>query len=99
MSRVADGQSRTHALHPTPRRCNITPAMQPQVRYVKSSDGTRLAVATLGQGQPLVMVPVTYTISIEGLWELAETRRNLERLAENRKLVLYDCRGVGLSSR
>jgi class 3 adenylate cyclase/pimeloyl-ACP methyl ester carboxylesterase len=73
--------------------------MQPQVRYVKSSDGTRLAVATLGQGQPLVMVPVTYTISIEGLWEIAETRRNLERLAQNRKLVLYDCRGVGLSSR
>jgi pimeloyl-ACP methyl ester carboxylesterase len=73
--------------------------MQPQVRYVKSNDGTSLAVATIGEGQPLVMVPHTWIISIEGLWEHPEIRRNLERLAEKRKVVQYDCRGVGLSSR
>ncbi|HSP54987.1 MAG TPA: adenylate/guanylate cyclase domain-containing protein [Dehalococcoidia bacterium] len=74
--------------------------MRPQVRYVKSSDGTRLAVSTLGQGQPLVLCNSPMgTIGIEGLWEMPEIRRNLERLAETRKVILYDSRGVGLSTR
>ena len=73
--------------------------MQPQVRYVKSSDGTRLAVFTLGEGRPLVIVPQVMTRSIEGYMEIPESRGNLERLAEKRKVVLYDFRGVGLSTR
>ena len=61
----------------------MSPAMQPQVRYVKSADGTRLAVSTLGEGRPLVIVPAgTMTISIEGLWEIPDTRANLERLEQ-----------------
>ena len=64
------------------------------------SDGTRLAVWTLGGGQPLVLCNSTMgTIGIEGLWEMPEIRANLERLAETRKVVLYDSRGVGLSTR
>ena len=65
--------------------------MQPQVRYVKSSDGVRIAVWTLGEGQPLVLLP-WFGSSIEGDWELPEVRGNLERLAEKRKLVRYDAR-------
>lgn len=62
--------------------------MQPQVRYVTSSDGTRLAVSTLGEGQPLVIVRPSFGISLEGAWEIPEMRRNLEHLAEGRKVVL-----------
>jgi len=70
--------------------------MQPQVRYLKSSDGARLAVSMLGEGRPLVIVPSALgTISIEGFWEIPEIRQNLERLAEKRKLILYDVRGWG----
>lgn len=60
--------------------------MQPQVRYVKSSDGTRIAISTIGEGRPVVMVPSTATISIEGLWEIPEVRQNIERLAEERSV-------------
>jgi class 3 adenylate cyclase/pimeloyl-ACP methyl ester carboxylesterase len=73
--------------------------MQPHVRYVKSSDGTRIAVSTLGEGQPVVMVPGLMAISIDGFWEIPEIRQNLEWFAEKRKLVQYDPRGIGLSSR
>ncbi len=72
--------------------------MQPQVRYVTSGDGTRLAVWTLGEGRPLIIVPNVLTRSLEAYLEVPESRENLERLAERRKLVLYDFRGVGLSS-
>ena len=73
--------------------------MQPQIRYVKSADGTRIAVWTLGEGRPLIVVPNILTRSIEGYMEVSDARGNLERLAERRKVALYDCRGVGLSSR
>ncbi len=72
--------------------------MHPQVRYAKSADGTRLAVSTLGQGRPFVIVPNVLTRSLESYLEVAESRENMERLAQRRKVVLYDFRGVGLSS-
>ena len=72
---------------------------QPRIQYAKTSDGVSIAVCTLGEGHPLVFLPVTNSIGIEGLWQIPGIRRNLERLAEGRRVVLYDGRGVGLSTR
>ena len=52
----------------------------PGIRYVRSADGTRIAVCTLGHGQPLVMVH-NYYVTIEALWEIPEAVENLERLS------------------
>ena len=72
---------------------------QPRIQYAKTSDGVSIAVCTLGEGHPLVFLPVTNSIGIEGLWQIPGIRRNLERLAEGRRVVLYDGSGVGLSTR
>lgn len=71
--------------------------MEPQIRYVRSADGTRIATATLGQGRPLVIVN-NYYVTIEILWEIPEAVENVERLSQERTVVLYDARGVGLSA-
>jgi pimeloyl-ACP methyl ester carboxylesterase len=73
--------------------------MEPVIRYVRSADGTRIAVGTVGQGRPLVVMPSGWITSLETYWEIPETRRNLERLAARRRVVIYDLRGTGLSER
>jgi len=73
--------------------------MEPQIRYVTSADGTRIAVSTLGQGRPLVLLPSGWLDMIEGYWQVPEAHANLERLAERRRVVQFDGRGIGLSAR
>ena len=71
--------------------------MEPRIRYVRSADGTRIAAATLGEGQPLVIIN-NYYVTIEVLWEIPEVVENAERLSQKRTVVLYDARGAGLSA-
>jgi pimeloyl-ACP methyl ester carboxylesterase len=71
--------------------------METAIRYVESADGTRVAMCELGHGQPLVIVTNFYA-TIE-LWrEIPQAVENLDRLASERKVVLYDVRGAGYSS-
>jgi class 3 adenylate cyclase len=72
--------------------------MEPRIRYVKSVDGTSIAVSTLGQGRPLVIVPTTRLATIE-MYFTPGLRVGVERLAERRLAVLYDNRGYGFSER
>ena len=51
--------------------------MEPQIRYVRSADGTRIAVHTLGQGRPLVIVPATWIVSMEGAWKVPYQREGI----------------------
>jgi class 3 adenylate cyclase/pimeloyl-ACP methyl ester carboxylesterase len=72
--------------------------MEPAIRYVESADGTRIAaMCEFGQGQPIVIVTNFYA-TIELFREIPEAVENLERLAEDHKVVLYDVRGAGYSS-
>ena len=73
--------------------------MEPQIRYVTSADGTRIAVSTLGQGRPLVILPSGWLDTLEGYWQIPEARANVEHLAERRRVVQFDGRGIGLSAR
>jgi DNA-binding CsgD family transcriptional regulator/pimeloyl-ACP methyl ester carboxylesterase len=74
--------------------------MEPRIQYADSSDGTRIAYWTLGEGRPLVMLPNLPLSNIQLEWRrFPAYRRWCERLAENRMLVGYDGRGLGLSSR
>jgi class 3 adenylate cyclase/pimeloyl-ACP methyl ester carboxylesterase len=71
--------------------------MEPQIRYVTSADGTRIAMCEMGSGRPLVIVTNFYA-TIE-LWRaIPQAVENFERLARERKVVLYDVRGAGYSS-
>ena len=73
--------------------------MEPQTRYVKSADGTSIAYWVLGQGRPLVLTPNVWITSMESFWQIPGVRENIERLAQRRLVVQFDCRGQGLSQR
>jgi len=72
--------------------------MEPQIRYVRSADGTKIALSTLGEGQPLVWMGSIGFSSMDLQWRLP-SREGIERLAETRMVVRYDNRGQGLSDR
>jgi class 3 adenylate cyclase len=73
-------------------------AMEPRIQYAKTTDGVSIAFFTLGEGMPLVHMPLIFS-HIQMEWQIPECRRWYERLAEKRKLVRFDTRGFGLSER
>jgi pimeloyl-ACP methyl ester carboxylesterase/DNA-binding CsgD family transcriptional regulator len=74
-------------------------AMMPRVQFTRSADGVSIAYSTLGEGPPLVLMPALLFSHLEKMWELAQLRQGLERLAEGWTVVRYDNRGCGLSER
>ncbi len=73
--------------------------MEPQVRYVTSSDGTRIATWRLGKGTPLILVRPIWSLPTALHWLSPSDRGHLERLAGKRTVIMYDNRGQGLSDR
>jgi class 3 adenylate cyclase len=72
--------------------------MEQQVRFCTTSDGVRIAYATVGQGPPLVRVLGWFT-HVEFEWENPIWRSFIEGLSRRLLLVRYDGRGMGLSDR
>jgi class 3 adenylate cyclase/pimeloyl-ACP methyl ester carboxylesterase len=72
--------------------------MQQQIQFVTAPDGVNLAVATLGSGTPLIIVP-GWISHLELDWTWPQNHDLYERLASNHLLVRYDKRGTGLSDR
>lgn len=76
--------------------------MEPQIRYVRTSDGVRIATHRLGEGAPgvpLVVVPPYALSAFDNDWRVPDVRDGFSRLAERRLVVNYDPRGYGLSDR
>lgn len=71
--------------------------MQQRIERVPVADG-ELAVASLGDGRPMLFVS-GWLSHLELSWDLPEERSFLERLGAGARLVRYDRAGVGLSSR
>jgi len=70
----------------------------PPVQYVTTSDGYDIAYGTCGQGVPLIRVPPMFGhFSMQ--WNRGVMRRELDALSDNFRLVLFDCRGQGSSTR
>ena len=69
-----------------------------RIRFCASRDGTRIALATAGEGPPLVRVNNWFT-HLELDWASPVWRHWSEALVEKRMLVRYDPRGSGLSDR
>jgi class 3 adenylate cyclase len=73
--------------------------VEPRVQYTRTSDGVNLAFWSIGDGQPLVIMPSLPMSHIEFEWQIPEWRDFYERLAERRRVIRYDGRGTGLSDR
>jgi class 3 adenylate cyclase/pimeloyl-ACP methyl ester carboxylesterase len=72
--------------------------MEPQIRFCTTSDGVRIAFATIGEG-PALVSPPGWVSHLELQWEEPKERSFYERLARHHTLVLYDKHGTGLSDR
>ena len=73
--------------------------MEPQILYVTSADGTRIAVWKLGHGRPLLVPHSIWVTSMESFWHIPQEREGLEQLAQRHMVVRFDNRGYGLSER
>ncbi|HUH92204.1 MAG TPA: alpha/beta fold hydrolase [Casimicrobiaceae bacterium] len=72
--------------------------MKQRIRFCTSRDGVRIALATAGEGPPLVRVNNWFT-HLELDWDNPVWRHWSEVLVGRRTLVRYDPRGSGLSDR
>ena len=70
--------------------------MQQTIRFIKSSDGVRLAVATSGTGAPLVK-SANWLSHLEFDWQSPVWRHWFKFLSAGRQLIRFDPRGCGLS--
>ncbi len=75
---------------PDPRR------LEQQIRFCRSSDGVRLAYATVGEGPPLVRA-AHWVTHLDHDWDSPVWRHWMEGLSRGRMLVRYDERCCGLS--
>src|SRR3990170_681159 len=74
--------------------------MEQQIRFCTTSDGVRIAYATVGQGPPLVRVLGWCThLEFEAAAPFWPRYFVGGLLAEDRLYVRYDGRGMGLSDR
>jgi len=73
--------------------------MEPQIRYVRSADGTSIGTASIGAGPELLWMITNGQMGVEGHFALPGFRTVLELIAERFHLVMFDARGVGWSDR
>lgn len=72
--------------------------LEQQIRFCTSADGTRLSVATTGEGPPLVKA-ATWLTHVERDPHNLFTRHWVAELSRRHTLFRYDSRGCGLSDR
>lgn len=73
-------------------------ALRQKIRFCTSSDGVRLAFASVGEGAPLVKAP-NWMSHLEYEWQSPIWRHWIEGLSRHRTYIRYDARGCGLSDR
>jgi pimeloyl-ACP methyl ester carboxylesterase len=69
--------------------------MEQQIRFCTTSDGVRVAYATVGEGPPLIKAS-NWLTHLEFDWQSPVWRHLFGALAENHTLIRYDQRGTGL---
>jgi len=72
--------------------------MEQDIRFCKTSDGVRIAYASVGQGYPLLRA-LGWATHLEYEWQSPLWRHFIEALAQHHTLIRYDGRGTGLSDR
>lgn len=70
--------------------------VQQTIRFIRSADGTRLAVATSGSGAPIVK-SANWLSHLEFDWHSPVWRHWFQFLSTGRELIRFDPRGCGLS--
>ncbi len=71
--------------------------MEPRIQYAKTADGVDIALASMGEGPPLVGLAVFSTSHVQRLWAMFP--HLFQPLTRTFRLIWYDSRGTGLSDR
>jgi pimeloyl-ACP methyl ester carboxylesterase/tetratricopeptide (TPR) repeat protein len=74
----------------------VSPALEQEIRFCRSSDGARIAYATVGSGPPLVKA-ANWLSHLEFDSNSPVWRHWIRELSRDHMLVRYDERGCGLS--
>jgi DNA-binding CsgD family transcriptional regulator/pimeloyl-ACP methyl ester carboxylesterase len=72
---------------------------QPPIRYAATADGVRVAYLTFGEGPAFVHTPPWPFGNLRVEWQNTVVRNYFQALGKNRRFVIYDGRGAGLSDR
>src|SRR5687767_9367149 len=70
----------------------------PPVQYVRTPDGFNIAYGVTGVGVPVVLLPGVFE-HVQLAWQFPELSGWLEGLSAKFRLVQFDPRGAGLSTR
>ncbi len=74
--------------------------MEPQLRFLNSADGTRIAYAVMGDGSGTPVVSVNSGFfTLDAIMGHPGPRAYHEGLSEGRRLITFDRRGMGASQR
>jgi pimeloyl-ACP methyl ester carboxylesterase/class 3 adenylate cyclase len=73
--------------------------MEPVIQYARTADGVNIACSAIGEGPPLVVLPILPLSHLQVEWQLPGMREFLEAFAANYRVVRFDARGLGLSDR
>jgi class 3 adenylate cyclase len=71
--------------------------MEPRIQYCTTSDGVSIAYSTMGEGRPLIIMPVPGFSHSELSWTMYAAIT--QPLAAKYRVITYDARGSGLSDR
>ena len=69
----------------------------PPIQYCRSADGVSIAYWTLGDGPPLLWLPIQQAVPWALSLDQPESRSWFDRIAQHWQVVQYEQRGVGLS--
>ena len=75
-----------------------SPMPIPSLSFCRATDGTNLAVATIGNG-PVLLRTAQWINNLEHEWANPLTRPLWQRLSHQFRVIRYDGRGAGLSDR
>ena len=70
----------------------------PPIENARLDDGTTLACWAIGEGPPLLHLPMPMFTHTELAWRIPDFAWWFEELAERQRLIHWDPRGQGLSS-
>jgi DNA-binding CsgD family transcriptional regulator/pimeloyl-ACP methyl ester carboxylesterase len=73
--------------------------MERPTQYARTSDGVKIAFTTKGKGVPFVEMPPVPICHGAGPAEIPEWQVWDEEISRRGMLVMYDCRGTGMSDR
>ena len=89
----AEGRSRPLASLPGGARMKT-----PETRFAKAAEGVHIAYQVVGDGPVDLVWVMGWTSNVEAMWEEPGLARFLTKLSSFSRLILFDKRGVGLST-